>query len=97
MTSSVTIWLVIGLAFVAANLPFMNQRILSIWPRADKPLWLRLIELLVMYVVVGLIAFGIEHREGQIHPQNWEFYAITASMFLTFAFPGFVYRYLMRR
>lgn len=96
MTSSVTVWMVIGLAFVAANLPFLNQRILSVWPRPHKSLGLRLLELLMMYLVVGLIALWFEHQEGRIYPQNWEFYAITGAMFLTFAFPGFVYRYLMR-
>lgn len=97
MTSSVTVWLVIGLAFVAANLPFLNQRILSLWPRPDKSVWLRLAEMLCFYFLVGAIALWFEHREGRIYPQNWEFYAITGAMFLTFAFPGFVYRYLMRR
>ena len=39
----------------------------------------------------------LERRAGQIAPQGWEFYAITGTMFLTLAFPGFVYRYLLRR
>ena len=97
MTSSIVVWLVIGLSFVAANLPFLNQRIFSLWPRKHKPMWLRLIELLVLYFVVGAFALVLEHREGRIYPQGWEFYAITGTMFVTFAFPGFVYRYLMRR
>jgi hypothetical protein len=97
MTSSAIVWLVIGLSFVAANLPFLTQRLLLVWPLANKSLWLRLLELLIMYVVVGLIALWFEHIEGRIYPQNWEFYAITGAMFLTFAFPGFVYRHLMRR
>jgi hypothetical protein len=97
MTSSVIVWLVIGLSFLAANLPFLTQRLLLVWPLVYKSLWLRLFELLVMYGVVGLLALWFEHSEGRIYPQNWEFYAITGAMFLTFAFPGFVYRYLMRR
>jgi len=32
----------------------------------------------------------------QIAPQGWEFYAVTGALFLTFAFPGFVYRYLYK-
>ena len=28
---------------------------------------------------------------------NWEFYAVTGSLFLVFAFPGFVYRYFWQR
>lgn len=99
MTSTTSIWLVIGLAFLFANLPFFNERVLSVvrWGSAAKPLWLRLGELLVWYFVVGGLGMAIEQHQGQIYPQGWEFYAITVSMFLTFAFPGFVYRYLVKR
>ena len=62
-----------------------------------KPLLGRLLELVVFYFVVGALALVLERRAGQIAPQGWEFYAITGTMFLTFAFPGFVYRYLLRR
>ncbi|MEY4711160.1 MAG: hypothetical protein RIS88_610, partial [Pseudomonadota bacterium] len=34
---------------------------------------------------------------GQNAPQGWEFYAVTVTLFLTLAFPGFVYRYLYQR
>ena len=46
--------------------------------------------------VTGL-ALALEKRAGQIAPQGWEFYAVTGALFVTLAFPGFVYRYLMRR
>ena len=39
----------------------------------------------------------LEGRAGQRSAQGWEFYAITGTLFLTFAFPGFVYQYLVRR
>ncbi len=99
MSSSLSVWLVIGAAFLAANLPFFNERLLALIPRrtAIKSLWLRLLELLVLYVVVGGFGLALEQHQGQIYPQGWEFYAITGAMFLTFAFPGFVYRYLGRR
>lgn len=96
MTSSAIVWLVIAVSFVAANLPFLTQRLFFVWRVAHKSMWLRLLELLVMYFAAGLLALWFEHSEGRIYPQNWEFYAITGAMFLTFAFPGFVYRYLMR-
>jgi hypothetical protein len=38
----------------------------------------------------------LENRAGQIAPQGWEFYAITGALFITLAFPGFVYRYLLK-
>jgi hypothetical protein len=43
------------------------------------------------------VGLALEQHQGQIYPQGWEFYAITGAMFLTLAFPGFVYRYLGRR
>lgn len=98
MSQSITIWLLILLAFVAANLPFLNHRLLSIFPlRGGKSLAWRLVELVFWYFVVGGIGLLMEQSAGQISPQGWQFYAITASLFLTLAFPGFVYRYLLRR
>lgn len=99
MTSTFPVWLVIGLALFCANLPFLNDRVLALVPLkiGRKPLWVRLLELLLLYFVVGAVGLALEHHEGQIYPQGWEFYVITAAMFLTFAFPGFVYRYLVRR
>ncbi len=86
------------LALLAANLPFANQRILLVGPqRSSKPLFWRLVELVVLYFVVGGIGLAIENHNGQIAPQGWEFYAVTGTMFVTLAFPGFVYRYLMHR
>jgi hypothetical protein len=34
---------------------------------------------------------------GNVFTQRWEFYAITLSLFVVMAFPGFVFRYLLRR
>ena len=100
MTQTASIWLVILAALVAANLPFINERWLIIGPVAalkNKPIWGRLVELVVLYLVVGALALLLERRSGQIYPQGWEFYAITATLFLTLAFPGFVWRYLAKR
>ena len=57
----------------------------------------RLAELVVWYFIVGGVGMALEKSMGQNYPQGWEFYAVTASLFLTLAFPGFVYRYLARR
>jgi hypothetical protein len=99
MSSSLYVWLVIGLAFLAANIPFMNERLLAVLPTRSsrKSLWIRALELLLLYLGVGLVGLALEQHQGQIYPQGWEFYAITGAMFLTLAFPGFVYRYLGRR
>jgi len=90
--------LVILLAVLGANLPFVNQRLFGIvaLKRAFKPLWLRLVELVVTYFVVGALGYLIESGIGNVFSQGWEFYAVTASLFVVFAFPGFVYRYLWR-
>ena len=56
-----------------------------------------LLELVLLYLAVGFLGWALENNAGQVASQGWEFYAITATMFLTFAFPGFCYRYLLKR
>ena len=98
MTQTVSIWLVIVAALVAANLPFLNERLFGVVPlRASKSIGTRLLELLVLYFAVGLLGVLLEKRAGQVTAQGWEFYAVTGALFITFAFPGFVWRYLVRR
>lgn len=64
---------------------------------ASKSFLDRFIEVLVFYALVGVLAFAFEASMGNVFAQRWEFYAITLSLFLVMAYPGFVYRYLMRR
>lgn len=97
MNFSTTLLLI--LAFIAANLPFLVERIFFVVkPRSGRKnvAW-RLLELIAMFFVVGGIALLLERKLGDIHPQNWEFYAVNASLFVVFSYPGFVYRYLWRR
>jgi hypothetical protein len=97
MGQSASVWMVIVLALVAANLPFLSQRLLVVVPLSTgKNLAIRLAELVVLYFVVGAIGLLLEKRLGQIAPQGWEFYAITGTLFVTLAFPGFVWRYLLK-
>lgn len=97
VSQTASVWFVVILAVVAANLPFVSQRLMGVVALATpKNLGMRLGELVVCYFVVGAIGLLLEQRAGQIAPQNWEFYAITAALFVTFSFPGFVYRYLFR-
>ncbi|MEJ6023858.1 DUF2818 family protein [Ramlibacter sp. PS4R-6] len=98
MTQTVSTWLVIVAALVAANLPFVNDRVFAVVPwQGRKSLAMRLVELVVLYFAVGLLGVLLEKRLGQVAPQGWEFYAVTGALFITFAFPGFVWRYLARR
>jgi predicted transporter len=94
-----SIWLIIVAAFIAANLPFLNHRLMAVGPmvKSKKSLMVRLMELVALYFLVGGMALLLERRAGQIAPQGWEFYAVTGTLFLTLAFPGFVYRYLLHR
>ena len=98
MSLSVSIWFVIFLALAGANLPFVTDRLLGFFAlKAPKSLALRLAELVLMYFLVGGLGLLLEDRAGQIAPQGWEFYAVTGALFVTLAFPGFVWRYLVQR
>lgn len=98
MTQTVSVWLVVLLALLAANLPFISNRLFAVVAlKAPKNLAVRLAELLVWYLLVGGVGLFLEQRTGQIAPQGWEFYAITGTLFVTLAFPGFIYRYLFKR
>lgn len=97
MNQTASTWLVVILALVAANLPFVSNRLFVIYLLANgKNLSCRLGELAVWYFFVGGVSLYLEQSTGQIAPQGWEFYAITGALFLTFSFPGFVYRYLFK-
>ena len=97
MSQSVSVWLVIIAAVVAANLPFVNGRLMAfVALRRPKNLAVRLAELVVLYALVGGLGWLLEQRLGRVAPQGWEFFAVTGALFLTLAFPGFVWRYLHR-
>lgn len=99
MDISVASWLVIVVAIAAANLPFFNERVFALVPSRweSKPLLVRLIEMVVLFFAVGVIGFGLEAHLGNRFPQTWEFYAISACLFIVLAFPGFILRYLRKR
>lgn len=97
MVQSASIWLVVFVAVVAANMPFVAQRFLMFFPlKTPKTLGIRLLELIIFYFLAGGLGLLLENRAGQIAPQGWEFYAITGALFITLAFPGFIYRYLLK-
>ena len=99
MSQSASVWLVLLLALVAANLPFVNERLLALVAVGEgsrKSLAVRLAELVLLYFIVGGIGLLFERRVGQIAPQGWEFYAVTGALFIVLAFPGFTWRYLLK-
>ncbi|NRO96101.1 DUF2818 family protein [Paraburkholderia sp. NMBU_R16] len=92
-------WFIVLLAVVAANLPFVNQRLFALAPlgAAKKSAWIRIGELIVLYFVVGALGLMLEARAGNRFDQGWQFYAITFCLFVVFAFPGFTFQYLVKR
>jgi hypothetical protein len=97
---SLAAWLVIAIAIAFANLPFLNEKVFGFVPlpgARTKHVVVRLLELFVLYFVVGALALLLESRIGNAFVQTWEFYAITGCMFVVLAFPGFIYRYLRKR
>ncbi|MBO9648588.1 MAG: DUF2818 family protein [Variovorax sp.] len=98
MSQGASVWVVLLVALLAANLPFFNERVLGLisLSGARKSLAIRFGELVLLYFVVGGIGLLFERRVGQIAPQGWEFYAVTAALFIVLAFPGFTWRYLLK-
>ena len=101
MTGLVPVWavsLVLVAALIAANLPFVNERLFVLGPRREvKSVALRVLELLVYAGAVALLGRAIESNLGQASPVRWEFVAVWLCVFLTLAFPGFVWRYLRKQ
>lgn len=100
MTTTSAVWIVIGLALVAANLPWLSERIFFLFAAGErgKRAWWRWAEWLVLYFITGAVALGVEQKlNGTLYAQDWEFYAVTACLFLVFALPGFIYRYDLRQ
>jgi len=65
--------------------------------QAKKPFAHRLLELLALYALLGTLGVALEANLGSVFPQGWEFYAVTFSLFLVMAYPGFVVCYLFKR
>lgn len=97
MNTDAQAWLLLAVALLLANLPFLTERILFVGPkRAPKAFGWRLLELLLAAAAVVGLGTLIEVRIGQRHPQDWPFYVTLLGLMLTFAFPGFVWRHLRR-
>ncbi len=103
MNQTLAAWLLIGIALVTANLPFLTERVFGLIPFkhngsvAVKPFWLRFVELMCGFFFCGAVGMAFESSLGNRFSQTWEFYAITLSLYFVLAYPGFVYRYLFRR
>jgi hypothetical protein len=85
------------LALLLANAPFVFSRFLGLGAnKTQKPAWL-VLELLLAYGIFVVLGRAIEAYFGQNAPQAWQFYAVSLCLFLCMAFPGFVWRYLLKK
>jgi hypothetical protein len=93
-------WAIIVIALIAANLPWLSDRVLLVLePKAGakRAAW-RWLEWLLLFFIVGGVAMGMEQKlNGENYPQDWEFYAVALCLFLVFALPGFIYRSDLRQ
>jgi hypothetical protein len=96
MNTGAAALLLLVIAIVLSNLPFLTNRFFGFFAKPRKTIWWRLLELIVYYLVFLLLGFALESYVGRSQSQLWQFYAITALIFLVLAYPGFVWRYLRR-
>ena len=87
------IFLIILLALLLANLPWLTNDFLFFFQKPKKNNFYIFFELLIFYFIFGAFLLFIEKQTlGNIHAQGWEFYIITFFLFLVFSFPGFIYK-----
>ncbi|MDE2089663.1 MAG: DUF2818 family protein, partial [Gammaproteobacteria bacterium] len=69
MVETHAVWLYLALAVITANLPWLSERFFFVFTLpSGKRAWMRLLEWLVLYFVVGGIGFGLEMKiNGDIH------------------------------
>ncbi|NBV88182.1 MAG: DUF2818 family protein [Betaproteobacteria bacterium] len=94
VTLAAVLWLLVGC--LLANLPFVLQRRFG-FLNGEKTFAFRLLELLLGYGLTLGFGLLLEGRLGAVQSQTWNFYAMTALLFLVMAYPGYVYRHLLRR
>lgn len=99
-SQSAAVWILIVLAFAAANLPFVSERVLALVPVKEwvkKPAWALISELVLLFVLIGLLGYAFETALVNPFPRGWEFYITALCIFLVLGFPGFIYRYLLKK
>ena len=100
MTAAQSSWILIAIAFIAANLPWLSDRVLLVLEPKEggkRAAW-RWLEWLLLFFIIGGVAMGMEQKlNGEIYPQDWEFYTVALCLFLVFALPGFIYHLDLRQ
>jgi len=92
------IWLIIISSLILANMPWVSESFLLFYKPVRKNFFLIFIELILFYLLIGFFFLFIEKEViGNIHQQDWEFYAITFCLFIVFSFPGFIYKVIWKK
>lgn len=99
MTLDQSVWLLLITAIILANIPWvLSNRLFMFIKVPNKSFVINLLEWLLYFILTGILAYLLEQKSmGHVQNQDWEFYAITFFMFVIFAFPGFIYRYNLKK
>ena len=98
MSNQYPIYLLLCFLIVAANLPWLSNKLFAIISLKNKPAWIRGLEWLVLYVLSFGLGFALEYKVmGTITTQAWEFYVVALCLFAVFALPGFIYHHELKK
>lgn len=98
MNQSVAITVLLLIGVVLANWPFFSGRLLLVGPsRPERGFGWRLLEVLLLGAALVFVGFVWEDHMGRRHEQGWAFYVTMLCLMVTFAFPGFAWRFLRRQ
>lgn len=90
--------LLLAAALLLANLPFViRPTMFRSATGGSADFAVRLLEWFLCLILTGVLAWLLETRSAPLQQQHWQFYATAVCMYVVFAFPGFVYRYLWRK
>lgn len=96
-SSSALLLTVAVVVLIFAVLMWLPGKLQPSQPAIEKSVMARLLEFLVLFVLMGVLGFAFEASQGNVFPQRWEFYAIGLCLYVVLGYPGFVFRYLVKR
>lgn len=89
-------WVLLLIAVVCANSPFLSTKILGIKAISRKHFGHYLFEWLMGLVLVAVLGYVFEAQTGPVHVQDWEFFVIAITLYAILAFPALVWRYFWK-
>jgi hypothetical protein len=93
MSATQAAWLSLILAAGLANLPFLRL----VLPRRRHPAWHDVAGWAACYALWMGSTVLLESASGKITPKDWEVWAVSLALFAVLAFPGIVWRHLLRK